>query len=198
MDNVKIGVNTQKLIDTLGIGLVSSDINNFVDGGVCAAKGWKANGVHCGLAHKALTDTEEKSQAANNALPSAGKKNDLAMIMSDKRAAAAAVYTTNKVKGAPLTVTKENLADGYAQGVIVNSVNANTCNADGIEKAKKMAELAAAAMGISENDIVVASTGVIGQVLPIEPIANGIPGLYKGLSYSGNSEAVKAIMTTHA
>ncbi len=196
MENVIIGEKTQELIDSLGIELVSSEINNFVDGGVCAAKGWKANGVHCGLAHKALTDTEEKSQAANNALPSANKKNDLAMIMSDKRAAAAAVYTTNKVKGAPLTVTKENLADGYAQGVIVNSVNANTCNADGIEKAKKMAELAANAMGISPADMVVASTGVIGQVFPIEPIEKGIPGLYSGLSYTGNDEAVKAIMTT--
>lgn len=196
MNEVKIGAKLQQLIDGLGIGLVSSEINNFVDGGVCAAKGWKANGVHCGLAHKALTETEEKSQAANNALPSANKKNDLAMIMSDKRAAAAAVYTTNKVKGAPLTVTKENLADGYAQGVIVNSVNANTCNADGIEKAKKMAELAATAMGISPADMVVASTGVIGQVLPIEPIEKGIPELYAGLSYTGNDEAVKAIMTT--
>lgn len=194
MQTIK-GEKIQKLIDTLGIGLVSSDIGTFVDGGVCAAKGWKANGIHCGLAHKALTDTEENSQASNNALPT-NKKNDLAMVMSDKRAAAAAVYTTNKVKGAPLTVTKENLADGYAQGVIVNSVNANTCNADGIEKAKKMAELAADAMGISPSDMVVASTGVIGQVLPIEPIANGIPELYNGLSYTGNSEAVKAIMTT--
>ncbi|MBQ9382641.1 MAG: bifunctional ornithine acetyltransferase/N-acetylglutamate synthase, partial [Ruminiclostridium sp.] len=123
MEEIKIGAKLQKLIDELGVGLVSTDINNFVDGGVCASAGWKANGIHCGLAHKALTDTEEKSQAANNALPT-NKKNDLAMIMSDKRAAAAAVYTTNKVKGAPLTVTKDNLADGYAQGVIVNSVNA--------------------------------------------------------------------------
>ncbi|MBR5090994.1 MAG: hypothetical protein IK093_16320, partial [Ruminiclostridium sp.] len=77
-----------KLTGDLGIGLVSSDINNFVDGGVCASKGWKANGIHCGLAHKALTETEEKSQAANNALPT-NKKNDLAMIYSDRRAAAA-------------------------------------------------------------------------------------------------------------
>ena len=195
MNEVKIGAKLQQLIDDLGIGLVSSDINTFVDGGVCASAGWKANGIHCGLAHKALTDTEEKSQAANNALP-ANKKNDLAMIYSDKRAAAAAVYTTNKVKGAPLTVTRENLADGYAQGVIVNSVNANTCNADGIEKAKKMGELAAKAMCISPADMVIASTGVIGQVLPIEPIEKGIPSLYAGLSYTGNDEAVKAIMTT--
>ncbi len=195
MTEIKIGEKLQKLTDTLGIGLISTDINCFVDGGVCASKGWKANGIYCGLAHKALTETEEKSQAANNALPT-NKKNDLAMIMSDKRAAAAAVYTTNKVKGAPLIVTKENLTDGYAQGVIVNSVNANTCNADGIEKARKMAELAANAMGIPSADMVVASTGVIGQVLPIEPIEKGIPSLYSGLSYTGNDQAVKAIMTT--
>ncbi len=180
----------------MNIGLVEFEGYKFIDGGVCASAGYKANGIHCGLAHKALTDTEEHSQVSNNALPSAKKKNDLAMIRSDKRAAAAAVYTTNKVKGAPLTVTKENLADGYAQGIIVNSVNANTCNADGYEKARKMGELAAAAMGISADDMIIASTGVIGQVLPIEPIANGIPKLFEGLSYTGNSEAVKAIMTT--
>ena len=180
----------------MNIGKIGADKFKFIEGGVCASKGWKANGVHCGLAHKALTDTEEHSGQSNNALPSAKKKNDLAMIYSEKRAAAAAVYTTNKVKGAPLIVTKENLSDGYAQGVIVNSVNANTCNADGYEKAKKMGELAAKAMGISPADMVIASTGVIGQVLPIEPIEKAIPGLYAGLDHSGNSEAVKAIMTT--
>lgn len=175
--------------------MIGIDGYKFVEGGVCASMGFKANGVHCGLAHKALTSTEENSQIANNALPT-NKKNDLAMIYSEKRAAAAAVYTSNKVKGAPLTVTKENLADGYAQGVIVNSVNANTCNADGYEKARKMGELAASAMGISPSDMIVASTGVIGQVLPIEPIEKAIPALYAGLSHTGNSEAVRAIMTT--
>ena len=179
----------------MNIGMVGLDGFIFVGGGVCASKGYKANGIHCGLAHKALTATEENSQVSNNALPT-NKKNDLAMIYSEKRASAAAVYTTNKVKGAPLTVTKENISDGYAQGIIVNSVNANTCNADGIEKARKMGELAAKAMGISPSDMIVASTGVIGQVLPIEPIEKGIPALYEGLSYTGNSEAVKAIMTT--
>lgn len=168
----------------------------FVEGGVCAAKGFKANGVHCGLAHKPLTDNEAHSAESNNALPSAKKKNDLALIVSDKECTAAAVYTTNKVKGAPILVTKEHIADGRAKAVIVNSVNANTCNADGVEKARKMCSLAAAELGIDENDVIVASTGVIGQVLPIEPIANGMKPLAEGLAYDGNSRAVEAIMTT--
>lgn len=154
----------------------------FVDGGVCAAKGFKANGVQCGLAHSGAAVTK--------------KKNDLALIVSDKMCTAAAVYTTNKVKGAPILVTKEHLKDGMAKAVIVNSVNANTCNADGIEKAEKMCSLTAAELGIDENDVIVASTGVIGQVLPIEPIANGMKSLAEGLSYDGNPAAVEAIMTT--
>ena len=168
----------------------------FVEGGVCAAKGFKANGIQCGLAHKPLTSTEENSAASNNALPSAKKKNDLALIVADKECSAAAVYTTNKVKGAPILVTKEHIADGTAKAVIVNSVNANTCNPDGVEKANKMCELAAAELGLSPADIIVASTGVIGQVLPIEPIANGMKSLVEGLTYDGNSRALEAIMTT--
>lgn len=168
----------------------------FVEGGVCAAKGFRANGVRCGLAHKPLTDTEAANAAANNALPDTKQKNDLAMIVADTECSAAAVYTTNKVKGAPILVTKEHLRNGKARAVIVNSVNANTCNPDGVEKAKKMCELTAKELGISPEDVIVASTGVIGQVLPIEPIANGIPGLAKGLSYSGNAQALDAIMTT--
>lgn len=168
----------------------------FTDGGVCAAKGFKANGIRCGLAHKPLTDTEENSAASNNALPPAKKKNDLALIVSDKECTAAAVYTTNKVKGAPILVTKEHIRNGRAKAVIVNSVNANTCNADGVEKATKMCGLAAAELGINAEDVIVASTGVIGQVLPIEPIANGMKSLAEGLAYDGNSRAVEAIMTT--
>ena len=168
----------------------------FVEGGVCAVKGFKANGIQCGLAHKPLTSTEENAAASNNALPAAKKKNDLALIVADKECAAAAVYTTNKVKGAPILVTKEHIADGTAKAVIVNSVNANTCNPDGVEKAKKMCELAAAELGLSPADIIVASTGVIGQVLPIEPIANGMKELAEGLTYDGNSRALEAIMTT--
>ncbi len=168
----------------------------FVYGGVCAPRGFKANGIQCGLVHKPLGEMAEANAAANNALPSAKKKNDLALIVADNVCTAAAVYTTNKVKGAPILVTKEHIADGTARAVIVNSVNANTCNPDGYEKATKMCQLAAAELGLDEKDIIVASTGVIGQVLPIEPIANGMKSLVEGLSYGGNKSALEAIMTT--
>ncbi|MGB4090623.1 MAG: bifunctional glutamate N-acetyltransferase/amino-acid acetyltransferase ArgJ [Ruminococcus flavefaciens] len=154
----------------------------FVEGGVCAANGFKANGIQCGLAHAGASVTK--------------KKNDLAMIVADKECTAAAVYTTNKVKGAPILVTKEHIADGKARAIIVNSVNANTCNPDGYEKAKMMTELAAKETGLKAEDFIVASTGVIGQVLPIEPIANGMKELADGLTYDGNPRAVEAIMTT--
>jgi len=154
----------------------------FVSGGVCASKGFRANGIQCGLVHAGASVTK--------------KKNDLAMIVADNECTASAVYTTNKVKGAPILVTKEHLKNGKARAVIVNSVNANTCNPDGVEKAQKMCQLTANALGISEDDVIVASTGVIGQVLPIEPIADGMQELAEGLSYDGNSRAVEAIMTT--
>lgn len=168
----------------------------FVEGGVCAAKGFKANGIQCGLKHQELTTVSEASSAANNGLPTAKKKNDLALIAADKECTVAAVYTTNKVKGAPILVTQEHIRDGRARAVIVNSVNANTCNPDGVEKANKMCELAAAELGLAPEDIIVASTGVIGQVLPIEPIANGMKELAEGLTYDGNKRALEAIMTT--
>lgn len=154
----------------------------FIDGGVCASKGFKANGIQCGLAHAGASVTK--------------KKNDIALILADNICTAAAVYTTNKVKGAPIQVTKEHLQNGMAKAVIVNSVNANTCNADGIAKAEKMCSLVAEKLGIDENDVIVASTGVIGQILPIEPIENGMESLCEGLTYDGNSRAVEAIMTT--
>ncbi len=150
---------------------------NMISGGVCAAKGFKAWGVHCGIRKNP------------------GKK-DLALIYSNVPASAAAVYTTNLVKGAPLTVTKQHLTDGKAQAVICNSGNANTCNTDGIEIAEKMSTLTAEALGIRAEDVIVASTGVIGQPLSIEPIAAGIPVLAEGLSEDGSVEACKAIMTT--
>ena len=134
----------------------------IIDGGICAAKGFMANGIHCGI-------RKNKS------------KRDLSLIFSEKRASAAAVYTTNLVKGAPLVVTKSHLSDGYAQAVICNSGNANTCNANGIEIAEQMSELTAKELGISASDVVVASTGVIGQPLDITPIAGGIPELVSGL-----------------
>lgn len=145
-------------------------------GGVCAAKGFTANGVHCGI-------RKNKS------------KKDLALIFSEKRAAAAAVYTQNLVKGAPITVTRQNLADGYAQAMICNSGNANTCNANGIEIAEETCALIGAQLGIPASDIIVASTGVIGQPLDIAPIAAGIPPLVSGLGdYS--LAAAEGIMTT--
>lgn len=149
----------------------------IIEGGVCAAKGFKANGIHCGIRH-------------NNT------KKDLSLIVSDVPAKAAGVYTSNLVKGAPIYVTKAHLADGTAQAVIVNSGNANTCNADGIEIAEKMCGLTANALGIDKDDVIVASTGVIGQPLNIKPIADGMEELVKGLSYEGNKAAAEAIMTT--
>ncbi|MBQ8079699.1 MAG: bifunctional glutamate N-acetyltransferase/amino-acid acetyltransferase ArgJ [Oscillospiraceae bacterium] len=151
----------------------------FVEGGVCAAKGFRAGGIHAGI------------KAGSNP-----DKNDLAMICADKPCTAAAMYTTNKVQGAPIAVTREHLADGMAQAVIVNSVNANTCNADGEKKAQQMCEAAANALGLKPEDIIVASTGVIGQPLPIEPIVNAVPALAASLNDKGNAAAVNAIMTT--
>ena len=149
----------------------------IISGGVCAAKGFTAGGVHCGVRHNRT-------------------KKDLAMIYSEVKASAAAVYTTNLVKGAPLTVTKNNIADGYAQAVICNSGNANTCNADGIEIAEKMCAIAADTLNISATDIVVASTGVIGQPLSIVPFESGIPAVKEELSKDGSDAAAEGIMTT--
>lgn len=149
----------------------------MIKGGVCAAKGFKANGIHCGI---------RKNRT----------KRDLALIVSDVPASAAAVYTTNLVKGAPLTVTKTNIANGVAQAVICNSGNANTCNANGIEIAEGMCALVAEKLGVNASDVVVASTGVIGQTLDISPIANGMDSLANGLSYDGSVNAAEAIMTT--
>ena len=149
----------------------------LISGGVCAAQGFRANGVHCGI---------RKNHT----------KKDLALIVSEVPASAAAVYTTNLVKGAPLTVTKNNIADGKAQAVICNSGNANTCNANGIEIAEGMCDLVAAKLGISAKDVVVASTGVIGQPLNITPIAEGMDALVAGLSCEGGQAAAQAIMTT--
>ena len=150
-----------------------------IEGGVCAAKGFKANGLNCGL-------NKDKN------------KNDLGLVVSDVMCNAAAVYTTNKVKGAPILVTKAHLAacGGRTRGFIANSKNANTCNADGVEKAEAMCQLAAKALGIQPEEIVVASTGVIAQILPIEPIAEHVEELAAGLSYEGNQKAANAIMTT--
>ena len=149
----------------------------IISGGVCAAKGFLASGIHCGI---------RKNK----------EKRDLALIYSEKKASCAAVYTTNKVKGAPLTVTKNNIANGYAQTVICNSGNANTCNANGIEIAEKMCELVSSQIGVDKTDVVVASTGVIGQPLDITPIKNGMSQLASELSRDGSQNAAEGIMTT--
>ena len=149
----------------------------MIEGGVCAAKGFQANGIHCGI---------RKNHS----------KKDLALIVSQVPASAAAVYTTNLVKGAPLTVTKNNIADGVAQAVICNSGNANTCNANGMEIAQAMCALVAESTGIDAKNVVVASTGVIGQPLDIAPIAGGMAELTAGLSANGSEAAAQAIMTT--
>lgn len=148
-----------------------------IEGGVCSAQGFLASGVHCGI---------RKNKT----------KKDLALIYSEAKASVACVYTTNKVKGAPLTVTKENISDGYAQAVICNSGNANTCNADGIDVAKATCEALARELKIDKTDVVVASTGVIGQPLDITPIVNGIPALIASLGKNNSQDAAEGIMTT--
>lgn len=158
----------------------------FKDGGICAAKGFKASGTYCGIKKPANDD------------PSIKHKNDICLYTSDVVCNAAAVYTQNKVKGAPIIVTKANLekSGNKAIAVIANSKNANTCNADGVEKANKMCELVANELNIPQEQVIVASTGVIGQILPIEPIEKAVPVLAKGLCYNKHLEAATAIMTT--
>ena len=151
----------------------------IINGGVCAPKGFSANGTHCGI---------RKNRT----------KRDIALIVSDVPAAAAATYTTNLVKGAPLTVTKNNIANGYAQAVICNSGNANTCNANGIEIAEAMCKLVSEHTDVKAEDVIVASTGVIGQPLDLEPIANGMKELAAGLGKDSEHAdyASEAILTT--
>lgn len=149
----------------------------LTEGGVCAPKGFKAGAVHCGI---------RKNRS----------KKDLALIVSSTPCAAAAVYTQNKVKGAPIIVTREHLADGTARAILCNSGNANTCNADGEFIAHAMCESAANALRIQEDEIIIASTGVIGQPLPLDPITKAMPALVASLSETGSKDAAQAIMTT--
>ncbi|MCL2634356.1 MAG: bifunctional glutamate N-acetyltransferase/amino-acid acetyltransferase ArgJ [Oscillospiraceae bacterium] len=153
-----------------------------VQGGVCAAKGFTAGGICIGV---------KASNLEND-------KKDLAMIYCVRKCNTASVYTVNKVAGAPIAVTKKHLAltSGKAQAVIANSGNANTCNPDGIDIAEKMCKLTAEALHLSEEDIIIASTGVIGQKLSIEPFETGIPILAAELSELGSDAACEAIMTT--
>ncbi len=149
---------------------------DIITGGVCAAQGFTANGVHCGTRRNRT-------------------KRDLSLIWSQVPASAASVYTSNLVKGAPIAVTKANIADGKAQAILCNSGNANTCNADGVEVAEAMCDLLAKETGIAASDVVVASTGVIGQRLDVSPIAAGLPELVKGLG-DHSDLAAEGIMTT--
>lgn len=152
----------------------------FVDGGVCAAKGFRAGGVYCGIKEN----------------PS--RKNDLTVVAADTLCHAAAVYTQNKVKGAPVLVMQEHLkaTGGMASAMVANSKNANTCNADGIEKAEAMCALTAKELGMKPEEVLVMSTGVIGQILPLEPIQKALPELCASLKPDGGHEAAVAIMTT--
>lgn len=149
----------------------------YIEGGVCSAEGFSAGGMNCGI-------------------KAGSTKKDLAVIVSDVMCSAAAVYTTNKVKGAPLAVTREHLKDGMAQAVICNSGNANTCAPNGLEIARQTCEITAETLGLNPRDIIVCSTGVIGQELSIEPFKNGVPQLAQRISHEGGREAAEAIMTT--
>ena len=150
---------------------------NKIDGGVCAAKGFKAAGIHAGI---------RKNK----------DKKDLSLIVSDCTAVAASVYTQNLVKGAPIAVTKSNIENGYAQAIVCNSGNANTCNANGVEIAEAMCKLVEKSTNINASDVIVASTGVIGQPLDITPIENAMDSLVSLLSYDGSNDAAEGIMTT--
>jgi glutamate N-acetyltransferase/amino-acid N-acetyltransferase len=151
----------------------------YIEGGICAPKGFQAAGVHCGI---------RKNKT----------KKDLALIVSKVPASAAGVYTQNKVQGAPITVTKANLTaqNGYARAIICNSGNANTCNPNGIEIAQKTCALVGETLSLPAESVLVASTGVIGMELSLEPFQTGIPAVVNALSDSGSEDAAHAIMTT--
>ncbi|MDD6269615.1 MAG: bifunctional glutamate N-acetyltransferase/amino-acid acetyltransferase ArgJ [Oscillospiraceae bacterium] len=159
---------------------ISYDGYKYIDGGVCAAKGFRANGLYSGI----------------KANPS--EKYDLCLVVSDVLCNAAGVFTQNKVQAAPVTVSKSHLkaTGGKAKAFILNSKNANACNPDGIEKSEKMCSLAAERLCIPSEQVLIAQTGVIGQTMPIEPIENNIDSLVYGLSENGNEKAAIAIMTT--
>lgn len=159
---------------------ISYDGYTYIDGGVCAAKGFRANGLYSAIK---VNPTE---------------KYDLCLVVSDVLCSAAGVFTQNKVQAAPVTVSKSHLkaTGGKAKAFILNSKNANACNPDGIEKSEKMCALAAERLCIPSEQVLIAQTGVIGQTMPIEPIENNIDSLVYGLSENGNEKAAIAIMTT--
>lgn len=149
----------------------------IISGNVCAPKGFKAGGIHCGIRRNKT-------------------KKDLGLIVSENIANTACTYTLNRIKASPLKITKQHVSDGYAQAIIVNSGNANSCNIDGDEKATAMAGLAAKTLNISPQDVIVASTGVIGEILPLKPIEDSLPALYDLLNDTDGTDAAYAIMTT--
>lgn len=150
----------------------------YIDGGVTAPKGFLASGIYCGIKQGSV-------------------KKDLALIYSEVPAKASGMFTKNKVKGAPIYICKDHLSNKKAQAIIINSGNANTCTGDdGLSKAKKMTALQAKALNLKADDVLVASTGVIGVPLNIDAIKDGIPLLTEKLSKSGNQDAASAIMTT--
>ncbi|MGN0558424.1 MAG: bifunctional glutamate N-acetyltransferase/amino-acid acetyltransferase ArgJ [Acutalibacteraceae bacterium] len=150
----------------------------FINGGITAPKGFTAQGVCCSIKQSNTT------------------KRDLMLVKSEVLCNSAAVFTKNLVKAAPIYVTKNHLENGKAQAIIANSGNANTCNADGIEVAENMCRLAAKALDVDENDVIVASTGVIGVPLPIKAVENGVKMLKGTLTKDGGTNAAEAIMTT--
>ena len=167
----------------------------FINGGVTSPLGFTANGVCAGV-KQATSAAITKAVKSNGSPVIPNGKRDLAMIACDKVCTAAAIFTKNLVKSDTIYVTQKHLENGTAQAVIVNSGNANACNPDGYEKAEKMAALAAQALGIDENDVIVASTGVIGQPLPLAPIESGVAALKNMMSKDGGANAAEAIMTT--
>ena len=148
-----------------------------IDGGITAVSGVRAAGVHAGL---------KKSE-----------KKDVALIVTDAPAVAAGVFTKNSVTAAPVQVCRQHLADATAQAIIVNSGNANACTGElGMANAQQMAAVTAERLGLAANQVLVSSTGVIGQQLPMDIIANGIQLAADALSTEGGDDAAEAIMTT--
>ncbi|WOC32141.1 MULTISPECIES: bifunctional glutamate N-acetyltransferase/amino-acid acetyltransferase ArgJ [Caproicibacterium] len=171
----------------------------WIDGGVTAPKGFRAAGIYAGVkacAHMTAAEAANYAQDMRTGKKPVGSKNDLALICADAPCTAAGVFTSNLVKGAPIAVCQKHLQDGRAQAVIANSGNANTCNADGRQKAEAMAAAVAEELNLRDEDVLVGSTGVIGQPLPLEPILSAVPKLTQKLSTHGSLDAATAIMTT--
>jgi glutamate N-acetyltransferase/amino-acid N-acetyltransferase len=163
---------------------------NYISGGVAAPIGFTAAGVYCGVKKKGVPDGNDAP------IEMAAQKKDLALIVSERDCAAAAVYTKNQVKAAPIYVSQQHLANGCARGIVANSGNANACAPQGMENALKMANMAAKVTGLKPEDFAVASTGVIGVTLNVAAIEAGLPVAANTLSKDGSHNASNAILTT--